>query len=73
MPPKKPFDDQETTHFGYADVTLGEKQGLVDDVFGKGARRSGVTRLRLGGLGIGRVDTGRRPLSHAGRGAFIRH
>ena len=51
MPPGKPIDDQETTHFGYADVTLGEKQGLVDDVFGKVARRYDIMNdLMSGGL-----------------------
>ena len=41
----------ETTHFGFADVALGEKQRLVDDVFHKVARRYDVMNdLMSGGL-----------------------
>ncbi|MGA9824290.1 MAG: bifunctional demethylmenaquinone methyltransferase/2-methoxy-6-polyprenyl-1,4-benzoquinol methylase, partial [Methylocystis sp.] len=35
-----PHSDQESsTHFGFEEVPLAEKQGLVDDVFHKVARR----------------------------------
>jgi len=44
--------DQDTsTHFGYSEVRLSEKQGLVDDVFHKVARRYDIMNdLMSGGL-----------------------
>ena len=44
-------DRDETTHFGYTDVALGDKQRLVDDVFHKVAERYDVMNdLMSGGL-----------------------
>jgi demethylmenaquinone methyltransferase/2-methoxy-6-polyprenyl-1,4-benzoquinol methylase len=41
----------ERTHFGFSEVGLGEKQGLVDDVFHKVARRYDIMNdLMSGGL-----------------------
>ncbi|MDX7950120.1 bifunctional demethylmenaquinone methyltransferase/2-methoxy-6-polyprenyl-1,4-benzoquinol methylase UbiE [Lichenihabitans sp. Uapishka_5] len=51
MPPERMRNGQNTTHFGYTDVALGEKQGLVDDVFHKVASRYDVMNdLMSGGL-----------------------
>ena len=48
--PQNP-DAGETTHFGYADVALGDKQRLVDDVFHKVAGRYDLMNdLMSGGL-----------------------
>ena len=41
-PNAHPSDTDETTHFGYEDVRLDEKQGRVDDVFHKVAARYDV-------------------------------
>jgi demethylmenaquinone methyltransferase / 2-methoxy-6-polyprenyl-1,4-benzoquinol methylase len=44
-------DREDSTHFGYSEVPLGEKQDLVDDVFHKVARRYDVMNdLMSGGL-----------------------
>jgi demethylmenaquinone methyltransferase/2-methoxy-6-polyprenyl-1,4-benzoquinol methylase len=44
-------EDQASTHFGYAEVPLAEKQGLVDDVFHKVAHRYDMMNdLMSGGL-----------------------
>jgi demethylmenaquinone methyltransferase/2-methoxy-6-polyprenyl-1,4-benzoquinol methylase len=41
----------DTSHFGYRDVPLDEKQGMVDDVFGRVARRYDLMNdLMSGGL-----------------------
>ena len=46
-----PDDRAETAHFGFQDVPLGEKQGLVDDVFHKVASRYDLMNdLMSGGL-----------------------
>ncbi|MCW6508395.1 bifunctional demethylmenaquinone methyltransferase/2-methoxy-6-polyprenyl-1,4-benzoquinol methylase UbiE [Lichenifustis flavocetrariae] len=53
MPSKQPSetDADDMTHFGYADVALGEKQRLVDDVFHKVAERYDIMNdLMSGGL-----------------------
>lgn len=53
MPPQTPPADDagRTTHFGYADVALGDKQRLVDDVFHKVASRYDIMNdLMSGGL-----------------------
>lgn len=34
-----PMSNSQETHFGYRDVPLEEKQGLVDDVFHSVAKR----------------------------------
>ena len=40
-----------STHFGYSEVPLNEKQGLVDDVFHKVARRYDIMNdLMSGGM-----------------------
>jgi demethylmenaquinone methyltransferase/2-methoxy-6-polyprenyl-1,4-benzoquinol methylase len=44
-------DHDSSTHFGYSEVPLSEKQVLVDDVFHKVARRYDVMNdLMSGGL-----------------------
>lgn len=53
MPRRQPgaTDAADITHFGYADVALGEKQALVNDVFHKVASRYDVMNdLMSGGL-----------------------
>jgi demethylmenaquinone methyltransferase/2-methoxy-6-polyprenyl-1,4-benzoquinol methylase len=44
-------DQDSSTHFGYSEVRLSEKQGLVDDVFHKVARRYDIMNdLMSGGM-----------------------
>ncbi len=51
MPSEDSFDDRKTTHFGYTAVALDEKQGLVNNVFQKVARRYDIMNdLMSGGL-----------------------
>lgn len=46
-----PSDRAPSTHFGYSEVPLSDKQGLVDDVFHKVARRYDIMNdLMSGGL-----------------------
>ncbi len=50
-PPSRRTGSAETTHFGYADVALDQKQRLVDDVFHKVAERYDVMNdVMSGGL-----------------------
>ena len=68
-----PSDRDSSTHFGYSEVPLAEKQTLVDDVFQKVARRYDVMNdLMSGGLHslwkdifVGKVNArGRRGYRH---------
>ena len=46
-----PRPDEDTTHFGFADIRLGDKQARVDDVFHKVAARYDLMNdLMSGGL-----------------------
>jgi demethylmenaquinone methyltransferase/2-methoxy-6-polyprenyl-1,4-benzoquinol methylase len=62
-------DQDSSTHFGFSEVPLGEKQGLVDDVFHKVARRYDIMNdLMSGGLHrlwkdtfVGKVNTRNHP------------
>ncbi len=50
-PSRAPAASAETTHFGFADVSLDTKQGLVDDVFHKVADRYDIMNdVMSGGL-----------------------
>ena len=50
-PPSRPGRSAESTHFGFADVALDQKQRLVDDVFHKVAERYDVMNdVMSGGL-----------------------
>jgi demethylmenaquinone methyltransferase / 2-methoxy-6-polyprenyl-1,4-benzoquinol methylase len=62
-------DHESSTHFGFEEVRLSDKQGLVDDVFHKVARRYDIMNdLMSGGLHrlwkdafVGKVNAARRP------------